>query len=481
MTRSLRNGWMLACVTVASACALAPPPKTADYRGDALPALQVPGAWTGGEVSGAVATSWLASFGDARLEGLVKEALAHNPDLRVAAARVQVAAEYAELADSTLWPQVNLLARGGGEMSGDSSGLQGVGLFADWELDLWGRVRSAKAAQYEAYAAAVADGEYARQSVAAMTAKAYFLAVEAGLQQRLADEMLGAATQLVDLSEQRERVGKGDGYDSALARANVESFRDTVEQLRLAREQALRALEALVGRYPAATLDVASGLTAVPGPVPAGLPSELLERRPDVVAAERRVAAAFRRQQEAKAARLPRISLTASVNDISSDLFVLKNRDDPVWSAGASLMAPIFSGGALRQQVRIRTAEQRQAVAEYGQVGARAFGDVENALSAEFAAKRREAVLARAVNENLRAADLAQVRYRVGSADLRGVQQQQLTVYGSRASLLRVQTEQLVQRVNVYLALGGGFDSGESAGKTASSSTRQDAAESRGP
>jgi multidrug efflux system outer membrane protein len=224
----------------------------------------------------------------------------------------------------------------------------------------------------------------------------------------------------------------------------------------------------LLGRYPSAAAVVTPQLPGQPPTVPAGLPSELLERRPDVIAAERRVAAAFNRAQEAKAARLPRISLTASVNDISSDLFVLKNRDDPVWSAGASLMAPVFSGGALRQQVRIRTAEQRQAVAEYGQVGARAFGDVEDALSAEFAAKRREAVLARAVSENLRAADLAQVRYRVGSGDLLGVQQRQLSVYGARSTLVRVQTEQLVQRVNVYLALGGGFDAGSAQAGVAS-------------
>jgi NodT family efflux transporter outer membrane factor (OMF) lipoprotein len=371
---------------------------------------------------------------------------------------VQVASEYAQLADSTLWPQVNLLARGGGEMGGDASGLQGAGIFADWELDLWGRVRSAKAAQYEIYASAAADAEYARQSVAALTAKAYFLAVEATLQQRLAEEMVVAAGQLVDLTAQREKIGRGDGYDSALARANVETFRDTVEQFRLARTQALRSLEALLGRYPAAQVAVSPALTEVPGPVPAGLPSELLERRPDVIAADRRIAAAFHREQEAKAAQLPRISLTASVNDISSELFVLKSRDNPVWSAGASLTQPLFAGGALRQQVRIRTAEQKQAIAEYGQVGARAFGEVESALAAEFAAKRRETVLTRAATENQRATELAQVRYRVGSGDLRGVQQQQLAVYASRSALLRVRTEQLVQRVNVYLALGGGFD-----------------------
>jgi outer membrane protein, multidrug efflux system len=96
--------------------------------------------------------------------------------------------------------------------------------------------------------------------------------------------------------------------------------------------------------------------------VPAGLPSALLERRPDVIAADRRVAAAFYGVQEAKAARLPSISLTASVSDVSSDLFLLQDLDNPVWSVGGNLLAPVFSGGALKQQVAIRTAEQKRAI-----------------------------------------------------------------------------------------------------------------------
>ncbi len=226
----------------------------------------------------------------------------------------------------------------------------------------------------------------------------------------------------------------------------------------MSRGQALRALEVLVGRYPAADVEVATQLAQPPGPVPAGLPSELLERRPDVVAADRRVAAAFYGVQEAKAARLPSISLTASVSDISSDLFVLKNSDNPVWSAGASLLQPVFNAGALQTQVRIRTAEQKQSIAEYGQIGARAFAEVEDALSAEFAAGRREAVLARAVAENQTALDFAQQRFKVGSGDMRAVSQQQLALFGTTSALLRVQSERLVQRVNLYLALGGGFD-----------------------
>jgi len=188
------------------------------------------------------------------------------------------------------------------------------------------------------------------------------------------------------------------------------------------------------------------------------MPSELLERRPDVVAAERRVASAFYRVEESKAARLPRISLTATGTTVSSDLIVLQNHSNPIWGLGLGILAPIFMGGALQAQVEIRTAEQKIAVAEYGRVGARAFGEVENALSSEFSLESRIGVLRAAVAENERALEFANIRYRVGSGDLRAVQQQQLSLYAARTALLRVQSEQLVQRVNLHLALGGGWD-----------------------
>lgn len=179
-----------------------------------------------------------------------------------------------------------------------------------------------------------------------------------------------------------------------------------------------------------------------------------------MVAAERRVAAAFYRVEESKAARLPRISLTASGTSISSDLLVLTSHANPVWGLAAMLVAPIFTGGALESQVEIRTAEQKVAVAEYGRIGQRAFGEVENALSSEFTLRARAGVLQEAVAENGRALEFANVRYRVGSGDLRAVQQQQLALYAARTALLRVQSEQLAQRVNLYLALGGGWERG---------------------
>ena len=455
----MRAALALLLVCAASGCALKSPPERKDVAPEALPNLKVPDKWAEPALAqGAVANGWLATFHDAQLDALVGEALQYNADLRVAAARVEQAAGYVKAAGATLYPQVTALARGGGALSGDSSGLQGAGIFANWELDVWGRVRSGRAAASTQYNSAELDAQYARQSIAALAAKSWFLATEARLQKGIAEDMVTTMERQLGLAQDRLRVGRGDQNDVTLARASLATYRDSVRNLEYSYRQALRALESLAGRYPAGVLDVPAQLAAMPGPVPAGMPAELLERRPDVVAAERRVAAAFYGVEEAKAARLPRISLTAAVTSISSDLFVLKDRDNPVWSAGAAISAPLFLGGQLQAQVDIRTAEQKLAVVEYGRVGSRAFAEVESALSAGFALEEREAILKESVTENARALEFANVRYRVGAGDLRAVQQQALALHASRTALLRVQAERLVQRVNLHLALGGSFE-----------------------
>jgi len=448
---------LAACVALAS-CILESPPSSDELREQVLPTTPLPDQWTAGPATpGDVERDWLATFADTKLEELVAEAMKYNGDLRVAASRVEQAAAYVRVAGGELYPAVDALGRAGGEMSGDNSGLQGVLVSASWELDVWGRVRYSVRSTKEQHASADADFAFARQSLAALVAKSWFLATEAALQRDLLSEMVDAAAKLLELAEQRLRVGIGSELDVASARVNLQTYRDSLRQVQLAHEQSLRALELLVGRYPAAEITAPTQLGSLVPTVPAGLPSELLERRPDVIAAEQRVAAAFSRVKEAQAARLPRISLTGSGSDITSDLFVLQDRDNPVWSAGGSVFAPLFTGGALKAQVEVRTAEQKQAIAQYIQTALKAFGDVENALSSEFALQDREAILASAAIDAERALRLAETRYRVGSGDLRSVQQQQLAYHVSRMNLLRVQSERRVQRVNLHLALGGDF------------------------
>lgn len=449
----------LAAAALLAGCALQPPPSQPQLQAQALPHTAVPARFAAGAVAPQpVADRWLSTFGDPALTALVSEAIAHNADLQAAAARVEQAGGFVKVASAALLPSISLAGLWSGKASSGSSGLNGVFLNLQLELDVWGRLRYGEAAAQAQAEAVTADYAYARQSLAAMVAKAWFIAIEAGLQRAVLTEMLASAEQLQQLAQLRERIGPGNELAVAEARADVAGLRDALRQAELARQNALRAIELLAGRYPSAEASVAASFGALPPPVPAGLPSQLLERRPDVVAAERRVAVAFDRVGEAKAALLPRIALTAGGSSISSDLFVLQDRNNPAWGFGANLLAPLYQGGALRAQVEIRSAEQQAAIAAYAAVGQRAFGEAENALAAEFALADRAEALAAQVRASARALELAQVQYRVGSIDLRTVQSKQMALYSARSAQLRVQAEQRAQRINLHLALGGSFD-----------------------
>ena len=462
----LSNVIVFACgalLILIAGCATKSPPTSTEIhqQSGTLTNFALTNAWKAAAVStNAIQDNWLATFGDAQLDALVAEAMTNNPDLRVSATRVEQAAQFVGLAKAAMRPAVNLVGTGGLKMGGGdvSSALQGVSLGVSWEPDLWGRMRYGRNAYQATYASVQADFEFGRQSLAATMAKSWFTAGETWLQLQIAGDMVKAAQELVTLAEKRWQVGPGNEQDVALARANLGTFQDTAKQVRFAHDQTLRALELLLGRYPAAELQARRDLPALPGPIPAGLPLEMLERRPDMVAADRRVAAAFNRVGEAKAARLPRIILNANVAAIQSDILQLKDDfENPTGGAGAKLIAPIYQGGALKTQVEIRTLEQKEAVAQYARLALRALGDVENALAAGHTLAERDQLLQRTVTDNQRALELAQTSYRVGQIDLSAVQQQQLSLHSARLTLLSVQSEQLAQRANLHLALGGSF------------------------
>jgi len=450
---------LAAALAVAVAgCALDKPPTAADLQKDGLAHAAVPPAWKGGGPADPVTGRWVESFNDPALSALVDEALLYNSDLRASAARVEEAAAYLRVASAPLLPSIGVVGTYSGTASSGGSGLNAIFLNASLELDIWGRLRYGEAAGLAQADAVAADFAYARQSLAAMVAKSWFVAVEAGLQRAIVADALRSSEDLLRMAKERLRVGAGNELEVDDASANVGSYRDILRQADLSRDQALRALEVLLGRYPATEVVVAAGLAPMPGPVPVGLPSQLLERRPDVIAAERRVAISFNQVGEAKAAMLPRISLTAGGSSISSDLFVLKDRHNPVWGLGANLFAPLYQGGALRAQVDVRTAEQKAAMAAYASAGLRSFAEVESALAAENALRDRAALLDATVRDNERAVERARVQYQVGSTDLRSVEQRQLALFSVRTTQLQVQSQRLAQRVNLHLALGGSFD-----------------------
>ncbi len=462
MIMSIRHSTLAFAITaLLGGCAILSPPDAEQIRADALYGTELSAYWTADTPpSGKVGDNWLATFEDEQLDKLVVEALKRNPDLRAAAAQVEQSAAYADIAQAQLLPSLSLFGTGGVKNSGGDMGsaLSGAMLAISWEPDLWGRLRYGRNAANEDYASAKADYEFARQSMAAQVARSWFLATETKLQLAAAQDMVKASGELVRLSEDRQRIGNGSNRDVSLARANLGNLEDGVRQASLAHQQALRSLELLVGRYPSAELEAAPALPKFPEPVPVGMPLNVLERRPDMIAAERRVAAAFDRVSQAKAAKLPQLPLNASIASLSSDVLSLKDDyENPSGGAGAKLLAPLYRGGELDANVEVRTAQQREALARYAGQALKALGDVENALATSKSLADRVGLLAQVLADQETTLKYEQELFRVGRQDLRAVQQQQMAVQAARMSLLRVQSEQLIQRVNLHLALGGSF------------------------
>jgi outer membrane protein TolC len=196
----------------------------------------------------------------------------------------------------------------------------------------------------------------------------------------------------------------------------------------------------------------------MPPTVPAGLPSSLLERRPDLVAAERRVAAAFARTDEAQAAKMPTLALTGSVGTASTDLLETLNPANLIWQTGAAFVAPLLDQGGREAQVEIATAQQEAAVASYGAVALTAFSEVESSLANGAFLTERERLLQIAVNENQSAVQAAEAQFEVGAIDQLSLLQIQTRLFSSQAALIRIQSGKLTQRVNLHLALGGSFE-----------------------
>ena len=425
---------------------------TADEVVDAaLPDTEIAPEWVApaGDL-GAVDDGWLKTFNDPGLDALVAEALREqNPNLRVLAAQVDRAAAAVDLAGSALKPNVGL-ATGISENlsdSGPESTSSGASVVMSWEADVWGRVQAGANAAEENLRATVADFAFARQSLVANVAKTWYLAIELQAQERLAGDVVDLRTELLEVVETRAELGVVSEQDVYLARADLNAAEDALRQTVGGQKDARRALEILVGRYPGAQIEVARDLVPVPPAVSTGLPSELLERRPDLIAADRRVAREFFLTEEARLARLPRFSLTAGagLGDAISDL-------------SAGLIAPLYTGGALEAQLEGATASQEAAIAAYAVAVLNAFEEVETALTYETLLMEREGFLRSVVENEQKAYQIQRDRYDLGAIDLLGVLQMQSRWIAARIALLRVQNERLARRINLHLALGGSFE-----------------------
>ncbi len=445
----------LSVTLIVASCAVKKPPETQEILEKALPeTTDISAEFSGDEVvdSGAVDNGWIQTFGDPELEALVDEAIRNNRDLELAAARVDASAAQLRAADAALRPTVSYgLQTIDQDIPGKPLQISGVGLGVSWEADIWGRLRTQQAAAEEALAATQADYEFARQAIASATAKGWFAATQARMILKLSDDLVRINEETVELVKTKFDVGQATRQDMSLAEADLRTAEEARLQAEIAYKEVQRALETLLGRYPSAELEGRDDFVAVPPPIPVGLPSDLLERRPDLVASERRVAAAFNLVESAKAAKLPRLSISAGVGGLT-------DVSDPVYQVGAGLFGPLYDGGTLQAQVESATANQRAAMAAYGKTVLNAFQEVGNTIASEPLLERREELLEQVYEKNAEALELAKIQYDVGRVNLLSVLQMQARTDAARLSLINIRAERLFNRVNLHQSLGGSFE-----------------------
>jgi len=474
-------GFVCRALLVASAaCSSAPPPSQAE-RLD----LDLPSRWhsetqrhsdTSDPNQAAVPQTtalhdcWWQDFGDAELDLTVATALVGNRDLRAALARLETAIETRAIASGGLLPEADLgfdstrsrrlflgFPFGGGGVPSNTVTIFGLNLNLRWELDVWGRIRAGDAAALADLQATAADHAGARLSLVAQTCRAWFSATAAAQQLALAEATVASMRATAADVRDRFRRGLRPALEVELANTNLANAEATLELRRNLRAASLQQLDLLLGRFPEGRLQTPAALPDQLPPLPNGLPSELLQRRPDLFAAERRLAAAGCRIDAARAALYPRLSLSAGGGTNTLRTEDLLDDEFRVWSLGANLLQPLFRGGALLAEVRRSEARQREALAGYGQAVLRAVGEVEQALRQERLLTERRSALGRAVTHARRARDLARERWQLGLVDFLAVADADRQVYAAEAGWLDLGEQQCANRIDLYLALGGGF------------------------
>jgi multidrug efflux system outer membrane protein len=442
---------------------LARPPMHSEVVDKGLPkGTSIPASWSSnGPANVAVADNWLESFHDPGLDAMVEEATKNNSDLQQAAMKVNIARQTMVLVGAQLKPQVGAQFAGAARQTTDPSNTFKSNMeygSASWEVDVWGRLRSQRAAARANYEAVALDYSFARQSLAATTAKSWYLTIESRQLLELAEQGVGVYTDLLKLARVQASAGKVSDLDLAEASASLEEAESQRQRALGVYSESRRNLEVLVGRYPAAELKLSESFVPIPPPVEAGLPASLTERRPDLVAAERQVLAAFRSLEASKLALLPDIALTVEGGRVSDRLLDLLLLNPILFRSAVQVFVPIYEGGALHAKIRIATAQQRQALAAYGSAALNAFREVEIALTYETLLAEYIKYEQDALHDRNEAVRLDTLKYKAGATDLLSVLQLQTDQIATQAELIKARNAQLANRINLHLALGGSFD-----------------------
>lgn len=450
---------LLAALLLAG-CATQVPPS--------LPQAMQPKRFTGPIASDAKVwpePAWWQAFGDPQLTGLIARAQEGNRDLAVAAARVMQAEAQSTIQRAALFPQIGgqgQYQRGG--CSGQScqqypSGkMFGLSFNASYELDFWGLARDNLRAADEQLKAARFAGQSVALSVTANVANQYLNVLAIRRRITIAHQYIDAINAILEVIKLRVKAGAASHLDLAREQAQLESVQAQLPGLETLEKQALYSLAVLLGRPPEDFAITQGDLEKVlPPKVAAGLPSELLLRRPDIAQAEANLASAHANVDAARAAFLPQFSLTGNGGFISTAIGTLLQGSNFGYGYGAGLLQTIFDGGRLAGQKDLADATQQEYVAAYQNAALNAYADVEFALTQVANTGTAEDHLRRLIAAAQEAFEISELQYRQGATDLLNVLQAQQTLFSAQDQLAQTQLANRQAAIHLYEALGGGW------------------------
>jgi multidrug efflux system outer membrane protein len=437
------------------------------------PELPLPEGWrslSSNEQESLANTPWWELFKDPELVRLIKIALAENKDVKIAVERIEEARAYYGFTRAYLYPQADLNASAAAVRStrngvpslpagvNNQDSVYSLGASVFWELDFFGRVRRASEADLAQLYATEESRRAVVLTLVADVARAYVELRDFDERLAISRRTLVSHAEYVDLARDRFEGGLTSELDWRQAQAELHRTQSLVqdyEQLVLQKEN---ELSSLLGRNPGAIpRGLALNEIVAPPKVPAGLPSALLERRPDLRQAEEQLASANARIGEAKALLYPSVALTGSFGWVSTDLGKLLDSPSQSWSIGANLLQPIFDAGKNRRRVEVAESQQRQALYSYERAVLLAFREVEDFLVGLRQTGLRRASEGERVTAERQVLDLAEQRYRGGVAAYLEVLDAQRSLFSAELDEASARRDELVSLIQLYKALGGGW------------------------
>ncbi len=411
---------------------------------------------------------WWQVFHDDTLQRLVRAALTNNYDLQIAVTRVEQARAVVAEARAGFFPQVsyegvagrgkNVGANNALSPTGTAGSVFGGAIDASWEIDLWGRIRRLTESARAQYFASQEARRDVLTAVIAQVAQDYFQLLAQEAQLKISRETTNSFAQSLKIFSQRLQGGVATKLETASAEALLHSAAATIPDLERQIAMTENQLSVLLGQDPGPILRGRLSLEEqMPPEVPAGLPSSLLERRPDIREAEQQLRSANAQVGVAQADFFPQLELTGLLGRVSPEASAFTGGGATAWSVAAGLTGPIFQGGQLRAQYQQAKAARQQFAVQYYAAVLYAFQEVSDALISheKLAIERRE--LASSVGAYQVAVDTAMKRYQSGNASYYEVLQEQQQLFPAQIELVQAQLNQLVTVVQLYRALGGGW------------------------